>query len=428
MWNYIFFLCLAFQAIASAHSSFKIELETNHSLEPITLTLIEESPSQETFLNRSYKEALFDTLLFDLNLNGGSTVVEKNMQASQNLELIFAEDTVKLASQTFKTNALRLTGNLERDRRQMHLLADTFTENKYNLTGIAGSHILFTKRVENSTTLQTASELWECDYDGKNARRLYVFDNYCLTPTYVPPERGEKRCRNFFFVGYKTGQPKIYLAPLHQGKVERLSYLPGNQLMPVTNREGNQLAFICDAAGNPDIFSLNFDKKSGVALGKPYQIFTKHYATQGTPSFSPNGKQIAFVSNKEGSPQIYLLTIPEPGSRVKDIAVKRLTRYQRECTAPNWSFDGSKIAYCANTEGVRQIFIYNLIKGEEEQVTFGAGDKENPSFSPNDQILVYNKIDQDISDLFILNLKNKANTKITSGYGENRFPNWEPYK
>jgi len=46
---------------------------------------------------------------------------------------------------------------------------------------------------------------------------------------------------------------------------------------------------------NPDLFVQPYDPEQG-PVGKPRQIFAARLSTQGTPTFSPNGKRIAFVS------------------------------------------------------------------------------------------------------------------------------------
>jgi TolB protein len=196
--------------------------------------------------------------------------------------------------------------------------------------------------------------------------------------------------------------------------------------MPAVSRQRDKIAFICDITGNPDLFIQDFSPDTG-ATDKPRQIFATYKATQGTPAFSPDGKQIAFVSNKDGSPRIYVMDIPPPGKSLKDIQAKLLSKYSKESTAPSWSPDGTKIAYCAMTNGTRQIWMFDLTKNEERQLTQGAGNKENPSWAPNSVHLVFNTNDIDKeSSLYMMNINQPGVVKISSGRGDKRFPNWEP--
>jgi len=64
----------------------------------------------------------------------------------------------------------------------------------------------------------------------------------------------------------------------------------GSPINPCETR----IAFISDITGNPDLFLQDFSPEKG-PIGKPRQIFTTHQATQGSPTFSPDGKRIALL-------------------------------------------------------------------------------------------------------------------------------------
>jgi TolB protein len=146
----------------------------------------------------------------------------------------------------------------------------------------------------------------------------------------------------------------------------------------------------------------------------------------GFPNFRPDGKKIAFVSNKDGSPKIYVIDIPEAGMSLKNIHPVLISKRNRENSAPAWSPDGTKIAYCSRQGSDRQIWIYDFTANQERQVTQGAGNKENPSWAPNSLHLVYNSSDGNKSELYLINLNQSDAIQITSGQGEKRFPAWEP--
>ena len=197
----------------------------------------------------------------------------------------------------------------------------------------------------------------------------------------------------------------------------------GNQLMPAVSRQCDKIAFISDITGNPDLFMQPFSPESGT-IGKPQQLFSAFKSTQGTPSFSPNGKQIAFVSNKDGAPRIYIIEIAAPGASLKDVKPRLITKLNRENSAPAWSPDGSKLAYCAMAGGTRQIWYYDFDKKEERQLTQGQGNKENPTWGLDSLHLIYNSTGAAGSELYLINLNQSEAHKISSGIGEKRFPSW----
>ena len=150
-----------------------------------------------------------------------------NHQISINL---FAANTEEIKS----IENVELTGDLSKDRRQIHQIADGIYKQLFNLEGIATTRILYTVKNENGVNAE--SEVWEADYDGKNSRQLTFHSGYSIMPTYIPPKAGYA-AGAFLFVSYKTGQPKIFYQSLNQKKPLRLNYLRGNQLMPAISRQ-----------------------------------------------------------------------------------------------------------------------------------------------------------------------------------------------
>lgn len=427
-------------------ASIYVRLETDTGLIPVYLTL---QDNHAAGFPPSYCLELEKVLRFDLDHNGMTKVLPstkereaiaktfsthsvskstewKNLGAFYLLKLQI--NNQQAALQLFSQNGdkvrsiegIALTGDLTKDRRQIHQIADALHKTLFGIDGIASTHILYTKKNKES------SEVWEADYDGYNQRQLTCDSGYSITPVYLPP-KPDFHPGAFFFVSYKTGQPKIYYQGLNDNTQRRLTTLKGNQLMPAISRQRDKIAFISDVTGNPDLFMQAFSPEAG-AIGKPYQIFSTHQATQGSPAFSPDGKQIAFVSNKDGSARIYVMDIPSPGTSLNQIKATLITKRNRESTAPSWSPDGTKLAYCAPVQGSRQIWIYDFNTKEERQLTQGAGNKENPSWAPNSLHLVFNSSDKGKCDLYLINLNHPESTKIISGDGEKRFPCWEPFE
>lgn len=410
---------------------------------------------QNSGLDRTYLDQLEAVMKFDLDHNGTTQVLphiksrdllvdtgslddlgsSEDWQA-QNIYYvvkIWAKNkslfvrVLSVNSNSIKSiDALPLSGDLNKDRRQMHVLADTIHKALFGTDGIAATRIVYTLKTKSGDNSNDwLSDIWESDYDGANARKISQADSgYCVTPVYIPPKAGHVSA-SIIYVSYKNGQPKIYIAALKDGIGRRFSYLKANQLMPTISRDRSKVAFISDITGNPDLFLQDFQVDSG-AVGKPRQIYTTHQATQGTPTFSPDGQQIAFVSNKDGSPRIYVMEIPAPETKLKDIKARLISKANRESSAPCWSPDGTKIAYCAKNGSDRQIWIYDFERDEERQITQGPGNKENPSWAPNSLHVIYNSSNANDCDLFFVNLNQPVATKITSGDGEKRFPSWEP--
>lgn len=444
----LFFLFISLLQTLYAGEEMVVKLGTGVELLPVYIS----SDKEGSGFSADYIEQLEKILKFDFSYNGMTTLALPSKSrtqldsltpfdfkgdlsgwAKENIYYIIkmkAKDR-KLAARIMVVNSngikavegLPLTGDISQDRRTIHQLADSIFKALFDKEGVASTKFLYAQKSKD-TSKKWVSILYEADYDGANARRISSGDEFAINPSYVPPKAGYKS-NSCLFVSYKTGQPKIYFGSFSGEAPQRFSLLKGNQLLPAMSRQRDKIAFISDVTGNPDLFLQDFDAEKGL-VGKPRQIYSTHRATQGSPSFSPDGKEIAFVSNKDGSPRIYVMDIPAEGVALKDIKAKLITKANRENTAPNWSPDGSKIAFCAQTKGVRQIWIYDLLTKAEKQVTTGPKNKENPTWAPNSLHLIFNTSDSGDSELYLMNLNQPDAVKISSGPGEKYFPSWEP--
>lgn len=407
-----------------------IELETEDSRQPLYLAPF--TLRGTTSLPQPYLEKLEATLQFDLSHNGITVCVEKKTTTASTPYQLHVEiegSTAKVSMAATRTTSTRListvplTGHLQHDRRQMHLVADAVHKAITGIPGLATTHILYTVR-KPLTGDSWTSDIWECDYDGASPHPLCQNGSYCMTPVYVPPKEGHSATA-YLYVSYEAGLPKIYLSPLQGGKQQRLCSLRGNQLMPAMSRQRHLLAFISDLQGNPDLFIQPFSPEEGLQ-GQAIQLYiTPRPATQASPTFSPDGSKVAFVSNRGGSPRIYILTLPS-GKLTPQREALLISRCCSENSAPSWAPDGTKIAYCSLTDGVRQIWIYDTENDRERQLTYGPKHKENPSWAPNSRVIVYNTNDNNDHELYLVALAHPLPVKISSAVGEKRFPSWEP--
>lgn len=440
-------LCTSIAAIAGdSPQEIRIQLSTASSLSPLYASKMNVEDGSFTTAYAKELEAVFD---YDFNHNGKTKVLarsaekekllsNKDVKAAFNLQGWKSQGTpyvIKLSLKDKKLSAsacnivtgslkvfpdIPLTGSISLDRKQIHKLSDGIHRALFNADGVAHSRILFSFQNRNSTdSSKSVSEIWECDWDGANAHPVTKENTYCVSPVLIP-KGGQFSKDMFLYVSYKSGQPKIFISSIEEGRGKKAVDIRGNQLLPAISKQRDQMAFICDASGRADLFVQPIRPDNG-QMGTPVQLFSFPRSTQASPTFSPDGSKIAFVSDKDGVTRIYTISSKRAEKRATPLL---LTKKNRENSCPSWSPDGTKLAYSAKTDGIRQIWIYDFATGEESQLTTGEGNKENPCWASNSLHLVFNSTDSSTSDLYLVNLNQPEAIRITQGPGKKHYPTW----
>lgn len=152
--------------------------------------------------------------------------------------------------------------------------------------------------------------------------------------------------------------------------LHRLTATDGLAGHPAFTPDGARIFFTVLQHDRLAIWSVDAD-------GKGAEVFLHDAAADfAAPAVSPDGNWLALVSNRGGSPDLWLAHLP-------DGELTRLTSAPTVETAPAWSPDGSMLAYCAGDDRNTDLWVINADGSRPTQLTFTAVSEYAPAWSPD---------------------------------------------
>lgn len=310
--------------------------------------------------------------------------------------------------------AKQYSGSIANPRRYSHTMADEIHKQQAGLNGVARTHITFSSdrdadRVRGAVANRDVQEIYFVDYDGANPQKVTNTKTLNITPAWSPDSE---------VIAYTSYRPSgqfgafqdLVLSYIHTG--ERKMPAEGNpqkqNYLPAWSPDGSKIAFTSNRDGNPEIYVMNKD-------GSGLRRMTNHPAIDVNPTWSPTGNQIAWVSERTGTPKIYIMNVDGTGQR---------TLVNEECYRPTWSGEPfNEIAYAAKTGPGFDIKIYSFQSGESKKITDGIGTNESPVFSPNGRHIAFTSSRTGKVQIFTVARDGNDLRQITRD-GNNKFPNW----
>jgi eukaryotic-like serine/threonine-protein kinase len=174
--------------------------------------------------------------------------------------------------------------------------------------------------------------------------------------------------RGIVFSSLRGALPALWRIGLGVGGPEPLSGVGPDAVLPAVAREGNLLAY------TREFQNCNLWRIPLAAKGQA-QIFSSSPREDVSGVYSPDGKRVAFSSNRSGAFEIWLAD--SDGSHQQ-----QLTTFRGPITgSPRWSPDGKWIAFDSRPGGHSAIFVIPSEGGGPRQLTEGQHDDIIPSWS-----------------------------------------------
>ena len=136
-------------------------------------------------------------------------------------------------------------------------------------------------------------------------------------------------------MAYRSRTPQIYQRNLLTSVERPLGDFPGMTFAPKFSPTGDKIAMSLATNGNSDLYTL--DVINGRVNGQRKRLTTSQ-AIDTSPSFSPDGTEMVFNSDRAGSPQLYIMGVNGGQPR-------RISFGGGNYGSPVWSPRGDLIAF-----------------------------------------------------------------------------------
>jgi len=168
---------------------------------------------------------------------------------------------------------------------------------------------------------------------------------------------------------------EIFTAPVDEGDLRQITDSPWRDRSPTWSPDGKSLAYVSDRSGREEIYITSAD---GITEA---QKITDHDSLKFSFNWSPNSKEIAYTASDNK-----LRKYNVESRQTVELASSRFGNI----SAPVWSPDGKWIAYSkADHTRTNDIYLISSAGGEEGKVTFDSYNEVNPQFSPDGHKLFF---------------------------------------
>ena len=183
--------------------------------------------------------------------------------------------------------------------------------------------------------------------------------------------------------------------------------------------------------GESVVFSSNDKERLGIHVRNPDGV-NQRQMTCGKDygaKWSPDSKRLAFISEREGNPDIYVMErdaedelCPNTKDYRKDVL--RLTETDESESDISWSPDSRNILFVSERDGNKEIYVMESSGNKQIRLTFNEKADYSPVWSPDGRTIAFvSELDGD-ADIFTMDSSGQNQARITNNDSADTDPRW----
>jgi TolB protein len=213
----------------------------------------------------------------------------------------------------------------------------------------------------------------------------------------------------------------IWVVETSGGEPVRVTSEDALNVSPVWWRDGQHLLFVSNRDGSRDIYQVAV-AGSGEPGGTPIRLTTGLNAH--TIDVSADGARLTY-SVFTHLANLWSLEIPSSGL-VSGGQAKPVTNETGVIEVADLSADGAWFAFDSNREGNQDIYRMPSTGGEPQRLTTHPSDDYYPSWSPDGREIAFYSLRAGNRDLFVMSADGGVLQQLTDHPAQDRMPNWSP--
>ncbi|HPA80786.1 MAG TPA: protein kinase [Thermoanaerobaculales bacterium] len=253
-------------------------------------------------------------------------------------------------------------------------------------------------------------DLWLVDADGGSPHPLTADDPLDTEPVWSPDGR------HIYFTSYRSGTYAIWRVDVEGGELAQLTLGMGPERTPSLSRDGHRMAYTTQS----EVSSITLVDRT---TGDSWRIDDERFTTE--PAIAPDRGAVAYVSARANAIGLWSMRLVDNRPSGPPL---RLTEHEGSCASPSYSPDGRWIAYHRVIGGQRDVWVVPATGGLARPLTGHPATDVLPSWSPDGSRIAFSSDRDGATQIWTVPFAGDGTVaqaaRLTSGGGTDLFPVW----